>query len=60
MSTSYHKPVSVECSYDFGEGKWYFERLGRRESMAMVERSTRSVRFEDSLKFYKSPLGLNS
>jgi len=29
-------------------------RLGRWESMAMVERYTRSVRFEDSLKFYKA------
>jgi len=26
--------------------------LGRWESMAMVERYTRSVRFEDSLKLY--------
>ncbi|MFC1904991.1 tyrosine-type recombinase/integrase [Chloroflexota bacterium] len=28
-------------------------RLGRWESIQMVERYTRSVRFEDSLKFYK-------
>ena len=32
-------------------------RLGRWESIQMVERYTRSVRFEDSLKFYKAPLG---
>lgn len=31
--------------------------LGRWESVAMVERYTRSVTFEDSLKFYKAPLG---
>lgn len=29
-------------------------RLGRWESISMVERYTRSVRFEDSLKLYKS------
>jgi hypothetical protein len=28
-------------------------RLGRWESMAMVERYTRSVRFEDSLRVYR-------
>jgi hypothetical protein len=32
-------------------------RLGRWESISMVERYTRSVRFEDSLKLYKAPLG---
>ena len=32
-------------------------RLGRWESIQMVERYTRSVRFEDSLKHYKAPLG---
>ena len=31
--------------------------LGRWESIAMVERYTRSVTFEDSLKHYKAPLG---
>jgi hypothetical protein len=31
-------------------------RLGRWESIQMVERYTRSVRFEDSLKFYRAPL----
>ena len=31
--------------------------LGRWESVQMVERYTRSVTFEDSLKFYKAPLG---
>jgi site-specific recombinase XerD len=31
--------------------------LGRWESIQMVERYTRSVTFEDSLKFYKAPLG---
>ena len=30
--------------------------LGRWESLEMVQRYTRSVRFHDSLKFYKSPL----
>jgi site-specific recombinase XerD len=31
-------------------------RLGRWESIQMVERYTRFVRFDDSLKFYKAPL----
>ena len=31
-------------------------RLGRWESISMVERYTRSVKFEDSLKHYKAPL----
>jgi len=31
-------------------------RLGRWESIQMVERYTRSVRFEDSLKHYEAPL----
>jgi len=31
-------------------------RLGRWESIQMVERYTRSVQFEDSLRFYKAPL----
>ncbi len=31
-------------------------RLGRWESIAMVERYTRSVKFEDSLKLYRAPL----
>ncbi len=31
-------------------------RLGRWESIQMVERYTRSVKFEDSLKHYKAPL----
>jgi len=31
-------------------------RLGRWESIQMVERYTRSVRFDDSMKFYKAPL----
>jgi site-specific recombinase XerD len=31
--------------------------LGRWENVQMVERYTRSVTFEDSLKFYKAPLG---
>ena len=32
----------------------HIKRLGRWESMAMVERYTRSVRFEDSLKLYSA------
>jgi hypothetical protein len=32
-------------------------RLGGCESLNMVLRYTRSVTFQDSLKFYKSPLG---
>jgi site-specific recombinase XerD len=32
-------------------------RLGRWESIQMVERYTRSVTFEDSMKHYKAPLG---
>jgi site-specific recombinase XerD len=31
--------------------------LGRWESLEMVQRYTRSVNFQDSLKFYKAPLG---
>ena len=31
--------------------------LGRWESIEMVQRYTRSVTFEDSMKFYRSPLG---
>jgi len=31
--------------------------LGRWESLEMVQRYTRSVTFQDSLKFYKAPLG---
>jgi hypothetical protein len=31
--------------------------LGRWESLEMVQRYTRSVTCEDSLKFYKPPLG---
>ena len=30
--------------------------LGRWESLEMVQRYTRSVTFNDSLKFYKAPL----
>jgi hypothetical protein len=32
--------------------------LGRWESLEMVQRYTRSVNFQDSLKFYKAPLSL--
>ena len=32
-------------------------RLGRWESIQMVERCTRSVRFEDSLKLYRPIMG---
>ena len=31
--------------------------LGRWESLAMVQRYTRSATFEDSLKHYRAPLG---
>lgn len=31
--------------------------LGRWESLETVQRYARSVTFEDSLKFYKAPLG---
>ncbi len=31
-------------------------KLGEWESLDMVLRYTRSVKFEDSLKFYKAPL----
>jgi len=31
--------------------------LGRWESLEMVQRYTRSVTFQDSLKLYKAPLG---
>ena len=32
------------------------KELGRWESLEMVQRYTRSFAFEDSMKFYKSPL----
>jgi len=35
-----------------GVDSLHIMRLGRWESIAMVERYTRSVRFEDSLKLY--------
>ena len=31
--------------------------LGRWESLEMVQRYTRSITFQDSMKFYKAPLG---
>ncbi|MFC1934542.1 tyrosine-type recombinase/integrase [Chloroflexota bacterium] len=37
-----------------GVDSLHIMRLGRWESMAMVERYTRSVRFEDSLKLYEA------
>jgi len=37
-----------------GVDSLHIKRLGRWESMAMVERYTSSVRFEDSLKLYSS------
>jgi len=37
-----------------GVDSLHIQRLGRWESMAMVERYTRSVRFEDSLKMYSA------
>jgi site-specific recombinase XerD len=37
-----------------GVDSLHIQRLGRWESMAMVERYTRSVRFQDSLKLYSS------
>jgi len=33
--------------------------LGRWESLEIVQRYTRSVTFQDSMKFYKAPLGEN-
>jgi site-specific recombinase XerD len=39
-----------------GVDSLHIMRLGRWESIAMVERYTRSVQFEDSLKLYKAPL----
>ena len=30
--------------------------LGRWESLEMVQRYTRSISFQDSMKFYKAPL----
>jgi integrase len=32
------------------------KELGRWESLEMVQRYTRSITFNDSLKFYKAPL----
>jgi site-specific recombinase XerD len=40
-----------------GVDSLHIMRLGRWESIQMVERYTRSVRFEDSMKHYKAPLG---
>ena len=37
-----------------GVDSLHIMRLGRWESIAMVERYTRSVKFEDSLKLYRS------
>ncbi len=37
-----------------GVDSLHIMRLGRWESIAMVERYTRSVRFEDSLKLYEA------
>ena len=37
-----------------GVDSLHIQQLGRWESIAMVERYTRSVRFEDSLKLYSS------
>ena len=39
-----------------GVDSLHIMRLGRWESMAMVERYTRSVKFDDSLRFYKATL----
>ena len=39
-----------------GVDSLHIMRLGRWESIQMVQRYTRSVRFEDSLRFYKAPL----
>jgi len=39
-----------------GVDSLHIMRLGRWESIQMVERYTRSVSFHDSLKFYKAPL----
>ena len=39
-----------------GVDSLHIMRLGRWESLAMVDRYTKSIRFEDSLKFYKAPL----
>jgi site-specific recombinase XerD len=36
------------------------QNLGRWESIAMVQRYTRSFTFRDSLRFYKAPLGQNT
>lgn len=33
------------------------QQLGRWESISMVQRYTRSVTFEDSMKHYRAPLG---
>ena len=35
-----------------GVDSLHIMRLGRRESISMVERYTRSVKFEDSLRLY--------
>jgi integrase len=40
-----------------GVDSLHIMRLGRWESLEMVQRYTRSVTFHDSLKFYKAPLG---
>jgi len=33
------------------------KELGRWENLEMVQRYTRSFNFQDSMRFYKSPLG---
>ncbi len=40
-----------------GVDSLHIMRLGRWESISMVERYTRSVKFDDSLKLYSSIVG---
>jgi site-specific recombinase XerD len=40
-----------------GVDSMFIKELGRWESIEMVQRYTRSITFNDSLKFYKAPLG---
>jgi hypothetical protein len=48
------KYILDRLSVKRGVDALHIKRLGRWESMAMVEHYTRSVRFEESLKLYKN------
>ncbi|MGB2583722.1 MAG: hypothetical protein WBC89_06180, partial [Dehalococcoidia bacterium] len=48
MRVNSYRWVSLRCTHPTLLGRW--------ESLEMVQRYTRSVTFEDSMKHYKAPL----